>query len=320
MCQNRYNLRVMKRKLYNFIGFVILLISIYGLVSCSNGTLTPTKVIPSDTPLVSPSPTITPTPLPPSPTPIPLVALVNDEPITEAEFQSELERFSIIQEGTAPQYDENPEQIVLDDLINQVLFVQAANEAGFFVDEDLIDERWEKLADELGSEQVLISWLEENEYTIESFRHALARSIAIAWMRDQIIEGVPEISEQVHARQILLYNLEQAQEVLTDLESGNDFATLATTFDPVTSGDMGWFPRGFLAYAQLEEAVFDLQPLEYSGIVETPLGFHILQLIERESDRLLEPEARLVLQTNALHNWLQTRRDESEITIYLPES
>jgi len=246
--------------------------------------------------------------------------LVNDEPITEAEFQSELKRFSIIQEGTAPQYDENPEQIVLDDLINQVLFVQAANEAGFFVDEDLIDERWEKLADELGSEQILISWLEENEYTIESFRHALARSIAIAWMRDQVIEDVPEISEQVHARQILLYNLEQAQEVLTDLESGNDFATLATTFDPVTSGDMGWFPRGFLAYAQLEEAVFDLQPLEYSGIVETPLGFHILQLIERESDRLLEPEARLVLQTNALHNWLQTRREESEITIYLPES
>ena len=139
-------------------------------------------------------------------------------------------------------------------------------------------------------------------------------------MRDQIIGGVPEISEQVHARQILLYNLEQAQEVLTELESGNDFATLSTTFDPVTSGDLGWFPRGFLTYAQLEEAVFDLQPLEYSGIVETPLGFHILQLVERESNRLLEPEARLVLQINALHNWLQTRRDESEITIYLPES
>ena len=320
MCQNRYNLRVMKRKLSNFIGLVVLLVSLFGLVSCSNGTLTPTKIIPSDTPLVTPSPTITPTPLPPSPTPIPLVALVNGEAITEAEFQSGLTRFSNVQEGSAKQFDENPEQVVLDDLINQVLFTQAANEAGFFVDEDLVDERWKKLANGLGSEQALISWLEENEYTIESFRHALARSIAIAWMRDQIIEGVPEISEQVHARQILLYNLEQAQEVLTELESGNDFATLATTFDPVTSGDLGWVPRGFLTYAQLEEAVFDLQPLEFSGIVETPLGFHILQLVERESDRLLEPEARLVLQTNTLNNWLQTRRDESEITIYLPES
>jgi len=139
-------------------------------------------------------------------------------------------------------------------------------------------------------------------------------------MRDQIAGAVSETAEQVHARQILLYNLEQAQEILAQLESGNDFATLAATFDPVISGDLGWFPRGYLDYKQLEQAVFDLQSLEYSGIVETPLGFHILQLIEREPDRMLDPDARLVLQNNAVRKWLEDQRNQSEIVILLPET
>ena len=101
------------------------------------------------------------------------------------------------------------------------------------------------------------------------------------------------------------------------MESGNDFATLAATFDPVISGDLGWFPRGYLAYPQLEEAVFDLQPLEYSAIVETPLGFHILQLIERDPDRVLDPDAGLTLHTNAINEWLDDRRNQSDIVISL---
>ena len=63
-----------------------------------------------------------------------------------------------------------------------------------------------------------------------------------------------------------------------------------------------------------------MQPLEYSGIVETRLGFHILQLIEREPDRMLDPDARLVLQNNAVRKWLEDQRNQSEIVFLLPET
>jgi parvulin-like peptidyl-prolyl isomerase len=299
-------------------GWLFLLVVMLILVSCSNNTSTPTEVIWTDTPLFTPIPTLTATPFPPSPTPIPLAALVNGEMITMAEFQAELARYKTAQRETASPLDVSHEKIVLDDLIDQVLLSQGAQQAGFEVDETLFDERWNKLVDDSGGEQEVMGWLAENGYTEESFRTVLARAIAAAWMRDQILDAVPNDLEQVHARQILLYNLEQAQEVLAQLESGNDFATLAATFDPVLSGDLGWFPRGYLPYAQLEQAVFDLQPLEYSEIVETPLGFHILQLIERDPERDLDPDARLTLQAKALQDWLEERRKQSDIEISLP--
>ena len=310
----------MERYLFNQYYLTFLLIVIFVLVSCSDNTTTPPEVIPSDTPVSTPTPTEKPTPFIPSPTPIPLAAKVNGEDITEAEFQAELARFEKAQTEAALSVDESFETIVLDELINQLLLVQGARQADFIVGDALIDERWNRLVKDAGGEQAIMGWLAGNGYSVESFHQALARSIAVAWMRDQIAGAVSETAEQVHARQILLYNLEQAQEILAQLESGNDFATLAATFDPVISGDLGWFPRGYLDYEQLEQAVFDLQSLEYSGIVETPLGFHILQLIEREPDRMLDSDARLVLQNNAVRKWLEDQRNQSEIVILLPET
>jgi len=308
----------MGRNLFNQNGLIFLLIVILVLTSCSDNTTTTLEVIPAETPVSTATPTVTPTPLIPSPTPIPLAAKVNGEEITEAEFQAELARFGKAQTEAALSLDENREDIVLEELINQLLLVQGARQSGFIVDGALIDERWSRLAKDTGGEQAIMGWLAENGYTVGSFRQALARSIAVAWMRDQIAGAESETVEQVHVRQILLYNLEQAQEILAQLESGNDFATLSATFDPVISGDLGWFPRGYLEYEQLELAVFDLQPLEYSGIVETPLGFHILQLIEREPDRMLDPDARLMLKNKAVRKWLEDQRNQSEIVILLP--
>ena len=310
----------MERYLFNQYYLIFLLVVMFVLVSCSDNTTTPPEVIPSDTPVSTPTPTTTPTPYIPSPTPIPLAAKVNGEDITEAEFQAELARFERAQTEAALSVDESFDTIVLDEIINQLLLVQGARQADFIVGDALIDERWNRLVKDAGGEQAILGWLAGNGYSVESFRQALARSIAVAWMRDQIAGAVSETAEQVHARQILLYNLEQAQEILAQLESGNDFATLAATFDPVISGDLGWFPLGYLDYEQLEQAVFDLQPLEYSGIVETRLGFHILQLIEREPDRMLDPDARLVLQNNAVRKWLEDQRNQSEIVILLPET
>jgi parvulin-like peptidyl-prolyl isomerase len=86
----------------------------------------------------------------------------------------------------------------------------------------------------------------------------------------------------------------------------------------VAKGDLGWFPRGYLLDQKLEAAAFELQPGEQSGVIETSIGFHILQVIQREMARSLEADARLALQTQALREWLSERRAQSEIQILLP--
>lgn len=74
----------------------------------------------------------------------------------------------------------------------------------------------------------------------------------------------------------------QADSVLQALRAGEDFATLARRFsdDPGSGqegGDLGWFRRGRMV-AQFEAVAFRLRPGQVSDVVETPFGFHIIQV------------------------------------------
>jgi peptidyl-prolyl cis-trans isomerase C len=257
-----------------------------------------------------PAPTIE-----PSLTPLPLAAKVNGYEITLAEYQAEL---ALYRSASGTDLAPEDEQKVLDDLVDEALLAQSAVENGFVVDETVIESRLQDLAVQLGGEQALSDWMTTYEFTPQSFRLVLARSIRAAWMRDQIIAALPREAEQIHARQILLYNADQANEVMAELEAGNDFGNLALKYDPVTGGDLDWFPRGYLTAENLEAAAFSLEPGQYSSVIETPAGFHILQVLERDAQRPLSPDALRVLQIKALQEWLEMKRAESEIQVFLP--
>ncbi len=259
----------------------------------------------------TPVQTVTETPFQPSPTPEALKALVNAEPISVEAFQAELARYSA---ASATQPGPEEEQLVLDSMINQLLLAQAAVEQGFSLDQQALDDRIDALAEDLGSMQALDDWLAANGYTGESFRSDLERSVLAAWMRDQVIAAVPSTADQVHARQILSTTPEEAEQVYAQLQAGTDFARLANQADPLTGGELGWFPRGYLFYPELEDAVFQLQPGEYTGIIQTPVGHHILLVLERDPERELAPDAFLQAQRRALESWLAQRRQQSEIT------
>jgi len=266
-------------------------------------------------PATAAPPTHTPTPFQPSPTLQPLAARVNGEVIPLEQFQAELARY---QAAVGTQLATEDEQRVLNDLIDRLLLAQAAGEEGYSVEDASVQRRMDELASSLESDQGLVDWMADQGYTEESLRGDLASSMAAAWMRDKIVAGVPTAAEQVHARQILLYNSEDAAAVIAQLGAGDDFAALAAQYDPVGHGDLGWFPHGYLTDERLEQAAFQLQPGETSPVIETSLGYHIVQVIERDPARPLEPDALLRLQEQALQEWLATRRAQSDIQVLLP--
>ena len=208
-----------------------------GVTACASfGTpSTPTPSIPTDTPL------------PPSPTPPPSVATINGEYITSADFEAELARYNAAQTALGKTVSEEvARQVVLDDLIAQVLLSQAAAEANFEVTESDLQSRIDALVSQLGSADALSQWQAAHGYDDASFRIALKRSVEAAWMRDKIIADVPVEMEQIHLRQILTYNEADAQSALQQLTAGADFDELATLYDPVTRGELGWVPQGYL--------------------------------------------------------------------------
>jgi peptidyl-prolyl cis-trans isomerase C len=300
--------------------FLIFLLA--GVFIACRADVTPgPTLLPADTPATAtlPPDAPTPTPVPPTPTPEPLKATINGEGLTLAEYEAELVRFQAAQvEAGTNLATEEAAAWVLDNLVDAYLLAQAAREAGFVVDEVSVQTRIDELAAGVGGTQVLADWMTANGYTEAQFRQVLAREMAAAWMRDQIAAGVGETADQAHARQILLYNSEEATEIFALLQNGQDFADLAEDYDPVTGGDLGWFPRGYLPSIAVEEAAFSLQPGQYSAVIETPAGFHIVQLIERDPQHPLSPNTRQVLQTQAVRNWLEDRRNQSDIQVLQP--
>lgn len=274
------------------------------LAACTPGGLIP----PSETP----APTETASP--PTPTPVPMAALVNGEGIPLVFFNEELSRFKQAREALgSPVSDEEAASIVLEDMISNLLLAQGAAENGFAVTEELLIEREQALVSQIGSE-AFAGWLVENGYSPESFRHFLRQSIAVAWMRDQIAEKIPQTAQQVHVRQILLYNEDAARTALARLQAGEEFETLAAFYDPLTRGDIGWFPREYLHWQAVEEAAFSLTPGATSEIIASEVGFHILKLIEA-AERPLSPDALLALQEQAVRDWVSQRRQQSEVIL-----
>lgn len=84
---------------------------------------------------------------------------------------------------------------------------------------------------------------------------------------------------KMRVRHILVKTETEAQEILNKLKAGEDFATLARTYsiDPSkkNGGSTGFFSQGDL-HPDFEAAVVKLKPNEVSGIVKTPLGYHLI--------------------------------------------
>jgi len=263
------------------------------------------------------APTPTPTPIPtPTETPIPLAASVNGESITIAEFEAELARYQQAQANLGNTVSlETATQAVLNDMVDTLLLGQAAAAYGLVVDDATVQIRVDALAAQVGGPDALAAWESAHGYTDADFRSALRRQIAAAWMRDQIAASVSSTAEQVHVKQILLYNADDAQQALGLLQAGWNFDDLAARYDPVTKGELGWFPRGYLPAPAIEDAAYALQPGLYSAIVQDETGYHLLYVVERDPARLLSPDALLTLQERAVQSWLTQRRNESTILI-----
>lgn len=83
---------------------------------------------------------------------------------------------------------------------------------------------------------------------------------------------------------------EFAQFLLDSLKKGADFSELAKKYsdDPGSAaqgGDLGFVKRGVF-YPEFEAAAFALMPDQMSTVIESPVGFHIIQLLERRGDAI----------------------------------
>ena len=247
----------------------------------------------------------------------PIALEVNGEGITKVEFQQEIQRFQsgLTKAGIQLPDPADQENKVIDELIDQLLLKQGAIGAGYSISSGEIQAKLDDLSQKLGGGDSLSKWISDNFYTDQTFRVSFERSIYATWMRDEIIKNLPDVAEQVHARQIRVLGEGEARGILAQLQSGSDFATLAELYDPVTKGDLGWFPRGYLTQPAVDDAAFSLDEGGISQIIQSEIGYHIVQVIEKDSTHKLTPDALKFMQSQALMSWLDEKKSSSEINI-----
>ena len=251
-----------------------------------------------------------------TPTEEPMAVRINGTGITLEEFQNEQLRIQDAQVTTGEELSEEEQMNrILTELIGQVLLAQGANNAGYFVDDATLQSHVDDLIADIGGSDQLMAWLQANHYTEMSFRQTLRRQLAAAWMRDKISSEVPTSTDQVHARQILVSERSTADSIYQQLQAGTDFGTLAEEYDTLTGGDLGWFPRGYLYVQSVEDAAFSLGAGQYSTVIESGYGYHIIQVIERSESQPLSAAALHFMQEQAVQNWIDAQWAVSTIEV-----
>jgi parvulin-like peptidyl-prolyl isomerase len=274
-------------------------------------------------------PDATATDIPPSPTPTverPLAARVNGAPIYLEDYERELERYedSLEAQGIDPNSQEGQQKIdqargwILNVMIEQVLTEQAAERVGIEVTDAQVEQYMQDMIAESGGEDAFRAKLEEWGETYENAKREVRAQLIGTQMTQRVVAEVPESAEQVHARHILVDTEEEAQHIHSQLEAGADFAALAKAHSQDMStrdngGDLGYFPRGILVASEVEAAAFSLQPGQFSQVITSPLGFHIVQVVERDPDRAISAENLQLLREQAVQTWVEGLWAEADV-------
>ena len=242
-----------------------------------------------------------------------IVAVVNDDVITQAELNS---RVDDIVSGPAPIPAQiSPAQVqraVLERLIEQKLILQEGKQLGVTVNDEEVMDRLREVKKKIGSEVNYERWLAEMGLTEGQLKFQLRDQLLVqrtvdAKVRSTIVISPQEVSSKMKDepakagvdRAHLLHMLirvnntrteEQAKqlagEVRSKAQAGTPFAELAKAYseDPQAEegGDLGWIIRGQLL-PELDTAAFSLPVGTLSDVIQTRLGFHLIRVEERHS-------------------------------------
>ncbi len=251
-------------------------------------------------------------------TEVPLAAIVNGEPITLVEFERERARRMMgleVEPATAAAFDAS----ILQAMIDQKLIEQVAASEGIIVAEEEIDAELALQADlaaanDMTLEEIVVAQL----YTMDEYR-AVIRGTLLAQKLSDVVANVSPNAPQVHSRHILVKDDVTARTLIQQIQGGADFAALAAEYSldgstARTGGDLDWVSEGDLLQKEVEVVIFALEPGQLSPEpVQSSLGYHVIQVLERVEDRPLSPAALAEKRQRAFLEWLENQRQMAVI-------
>jgi peptidyl-prolyl cis-trans isomerase SurA len=274
-----------------------------------------------------------------------IVAIVGKEII----LKSDIDAIMLDEINKGGKYDINDKELrkkILDRFIDEKIFVTKAEEDSVVVDDNMVEERFNMAVQQLISYYGSVERLEamykkslsrlKMEYKDEIKKNLMSDQLQqkefsgttvntkeISDFYDEVKDSLPTMPEQIeiyHIYKTIEPNLESKEKTLAlakkirdSIISGADFGTLAKEYseDPGSKdegGELGWVEKGKFV-AEFEMAAIALQKGEISMPVETPFGYHIIKLIDKNKDSIHTQHILLKL--------IQSDEDINRVRIFL---
>ena len=268
-----------------------------------------------------------------------IVAVINDDVIMRSELAVKIRGVTTQMEEQnipLPPLDILQKQ-VLDRLIMTKLQIQMAQNTGIRVDDETLNRTISNIAreNELSLNQFR-EILEQDGYGYENFRREIRDEILISrlqqrqvdnrvivtdreidnYLSNQEHQGETDIEfhiahiliaipEGASSRQVTRAR-ETAEQALSELQGGADFANMAATYSDgqqaLDGGDLGWRKAGQVP-TLFADFISDMDVGGLSGLIKSPSGYHIIKLLDKRSS-----EQVVVTQTRVRH--ILVRPDE----------
>jgi len=280
-----------------------------------------------------------------------IVAVVNDEVITKQEMD---ERLAVVEkrlkaQGTALPDRADLRKQLLERMIVDRAQLQLAKENGMRVDDVMLDRAMLRMAEQQKmSLQQFRNQIEREGTPYASFREEIRDDIMMQRIREREVDSkilitesevdnylaveastkvgkqelnlahiLIRIPENATADQIALRR-NRAEEVLQKLRDGGDFAKLAVTYsdsaEALKGGDLGWREQDRLPQLFLD-AVGKIKPGQYTDIIRSPNGFHIVKLNGQRAANDVKQDAAVVQQTHVRHILMKANQIISEADV-----
>lgn len=248
-----------------------------------------------------------------------VVAKVNGQEIHKTELmqRAQMIEIALAQRGRRVTPSATFFKDVLNDLVSFVLLQQEAKAQGVSATTQEVQEQIDSRKRTFPSEEAYQKALAQAGLKESTLRKQISDQIALQkFVSSRLTQNI-NVSDQamrefydknrnqirqperLHLRHILLQIppgatpadkqkvRQQAADLLKRLQAGEDFAKLAQESSQDAGsrqrgGDVGWIIRG-ATVPPFEKAAFALtKPNELSPVVESPFGYHVIQLLERQ--------------------------------------
>jgi peptidyl-prolyl cis-trans isomerase SurA len=259
-----------------------------------------------------------------------IAAIAEGEIITVEELRRELEPIIPrlrVESRNAQEFSKRIDELskeVLQNMIDRIIIVKAAEEKGLLLPESYIDQEYDEVIDrDFGGDRGrFLEYLRARGETARDFRRNIYKRVVVNVMRAETRRSQSEISperieefyvknklrfyqeEALHLRQVILTPMaseglvplrQTAKEVINELDSGANFGDIARKYsqDEMSrkGGDWGWIERKDIR-KELSDIAFGLEPTQYSQPIEIGGTIFIL-FAEDKREEMIQPVAQV---------------------------